>query len=123
MKASDIKDHFANMFTAFPDMNVEPQLILVNGKTLFAVSLIQGTNSGTLKMHDMPDQAATNKKIGFLVFDKVTTNDAGKVTEEWRFADPATMMGQLGLLPKDAAAEAPGDREGHGQRPGDRGRD
>ena len=102
MKADDLKQHFASMFAAFPDMNDEPQVILVNGKTLFAVSLIQGEHKGTLKMHDMPDVPATNKKVGFLVFEKATTNDAGKVTEAWRFADPATMMGQLGLMPKDA---------------------
>jgi ketosteroid isomerase-like protein len=50
----------------------------------------------------MPEMPATHKKIGMFMTHKLALNDANKVTEEWGFADPATMMFQLGLAPKDA---------------------
>jgi predicted ester cyclase len=106
-KADELKQHFTNMFTAFPDMEHEPQVVLVNGKTIFAVSLMTGTQKGTLKMHDMPDVPATNKKVGFLTFEKLTINDANKISEGWRFSNPPTMLGQLGLLPKEAPPVRP----------------
>jgi predicted ester cyclase len=93
------------MRAAFPDMKHTPQLVLVNGRTIFAVNLVTGTQDGTLKLPGMPDVPATHKKIGFLMAHKLTINDENKATEEWAFFDPGTMMGQLGLLPKDAPAK------------------
>jgi ketosteroid isomerase-like protein len=46
---------------------------------------------------------ATNKKLGMLFFHRLKINDANKATEEWFIDDASTMMGQLGMLPKEAS--------------------
>jgi predicted ester cyclase len=58
-------------------------------------------------MPGMPPIPATNKKVGMLFFHKLALNDQNKATEEWAFDDPSTMMGQLGLAPKDAPPTRP----------------
>ena len=104
MKGDDLQKHFADMKVAFPDMKHEPQLIAVSGRSIYAVALMTGTQSGVLKMPGMPDVPPTNKKIANFMFHKITLNDANKATEEWAFADMGTMMSQLGLSPKGAPA-------------------
>lgn len=100
MKGTDqLVGMFASMHKAFPDMKMQPQLVLVNGRNIFAVDLSTGTNSGPLAMPGMPEMPATNKKIGTLFFHRLAIDDANKATEEWAFEDPLTFMGQLGKLP------------------------
>jgi predicted ester cyclase len=89
--------------TAMPDMKLEPQLVLVNGRNILAVVLTTGTHSGPLTT-PMGEVAATNKKVGMLMFHRLAINEENKATEEWTFVDPATMMGQLGQMPKEAGA-------------------
>jgi len=102
MKGDQLKGMFAAMQTAFPDMKFAPQLILVNGRNLFAVAIETGTSEGTLKMPPMPDLPATHKKMGDLFFHHLQFNDANKVSEEWGFEDMGTFMSQMGLAPKGA---------------------
>jgi predicted ester cyclase len=94
------------MRTAFPDFKGEPLLVLVSGRNLFAFYLMTGTNSGSMKMGDQ-EMPATNKKTSSLMFHKLAINDENKATEEWAFHDPFTMMGQLGVLPKEAGPTRP----------------
>ena len=100
------------MKTAFPDIKHEPQLILVNGRNIFAATLITGTNDGALQMPGMPAIPATHKKIGFMMFHRLTVNDANKAGEEWDYLDPSTMMAQLGLMPKSAPPKRPAMEKG-----------
>jgi predicted ester cyclase len=102
IKADELKAHFTSMRAAFPDMKVSPQIVLVNGRTIYSVGMMSGTNEGEMKHEGMPAMPATHKKVGIFMAHKLAVNDANKVTEEWAFADPATMMFQLGLAPKEA---------------------
>jgi len=92
-----------DMKAAFPDMKIQPQLVIVNGRNIYGVGLHTGTQSGPMKMPGQPEIPATNKKVGALYFHKLAVNDANKVTEEWGFADHGTMMAQLGLAPKGSS--------------------
>jgi len=112
MKIDDLKSHFTEMRAAFPDMKVTPQIVLVNGRTIFAIGLITGTNEGPMKHEGMPEMPATHKKIGAFMAHKLAFNDANKVTEEWAFSDPGTIMFQLGMAPKDAPPKRPAADKG-----------
>jgi steroid delta-isomerase-like uncharacterized protein len=59
-----------------------------------------------------PEVPPSNKKVGVMFFHKLAVNDANLVTEEWSYGDPATMMGQLGALPKDAPPVRPASDKG-----------
>jgi predicted ester cyclase len=95
-----LKNQFTMMRKAFPDFKLTPQLVMVNGRNILAVNLVQGTNSGPMEMPGAPAMPATNKKFGQLMFHRLTINDQNKATEEWAYADPMTMMAQLGMGPK-----------------------
>jgi len=83
-------------------MKWTPQIVLVNGHTIFSIALSTGTHEGTMKMPGMPDVPATHKKFGMLVSHELKLADDGKAKEETGFEDEGTMAFQLGLLPKDA---------------------
>ena len=106
MKRDEVLPMFKDMRVAFPDSKMEPQLILVNGRNLLAVSLTSGTHEGPMKS-PMGEIPATKKKYGQLMYHRLAVNDENKVTEEWAYFDPGTMMGQLGLLPKGAPPSRP----------------
>jgi len=101
-KAADVVAYFTAMRAAMPDFKLQPQVVMVNGRTVIAVVLETGMHSAALKMPGMPELPATNKKLGALLMHKLAFNDANKATEEWVFADSATMLAQLGVLPKEA---------------------
>jgi predicted ester cyclase len=102
-----IKKEFEMVKAAFPDWKMTPQLVIVSGRNILAVELSTGTNSGAMKEPGMPEMPATNKKMGMLMFHRLTLNDQNKATEEWMYQDPTTMMGQLGMLGKDAPPVRP----------------
>jgi steroid delta-isomerase-like uncharacterized protein len=106
MTGAELMPQFQTMRTAFPDMKFEPQLIVVNGRTIIAVVLMTGTNEGPLKT-PMGELPATKKKVGALVYERLAMNDENKATERWGIGDPATMMSQLGQLPKGAPPMRP----------------
>jgi len=95
--AAIVEDAFM-LRAAFPDAKAAPQLVLVSGRTVVGVLLVTGTNSGPMKMgdHELP---ASNQKIGMLVFQALTWNDANLITEEWVVVDGNSMAAQLGLSP------------------------
>jgi len=90
-----------NTKAAFPDIKTAPQLVIVDGRTIFAVELTTGTHEGTLKT-PQGDVPATHKTIGLVFFHKLAIDDDNKMTEEWAYKDARTFLGQLGMLPKDA---------------------
>jgi len=99
--------YFKAMKTGFPDWKLTPQLVLINGRDILAIELSTGTNTADWKSPDGHDMKKTDKKIGLLMFHRLTINDENKATEEWVYEDPGTMMGQLGLLPKEAPPMRP----------------
>jgi predicted ester cyclase len=104
--ADAVIDWFKSQHTAFPDMKMQPQVVLVNGRNILAVALITGTHTGTLK-GPMGEVPATNKKMGQLMFHRLTINDENRANQEWAYFDPHTMAFQLGLTPKEAPAMRP----------------
>ncbi len=102
---------FKTQAAAFPDMKIQPQLVMVSGRNIFGVGLMTGTHTGTLKT-PMGEIPATNKKIGQLMFHRIAISDENRATEEWAYYDPSTMMGQLGLLPKEAPPMRPAIEKG-----------
>ena len=94
-------EFFKGQAIAFPDMKLEPQLVMVDGRDILGVFLFTGTHTGTMKS-PMGDVPATNKKVGQLILHRLKIDDENKAAEEWEFVDPGTMMGQLGLMPKGA---------------------
>jgi predicted ester cyclase len=105
-KADDLVGMLQSMKAGMPDFKMQPQLIMVSGRNILAATLVTGTHTAPMKspMGEMP---ATNKKIGTLFFHRLAISDANKATEEWAYSDPATMMGQLGMAPKEAPPTRP----------------
>jgi len=93
------------MKSAFPDMRIRPQLVIVSGPNVLAVELITGTHEGTMQLPGAPDLRATHRKIGTLSFQRLAFSD-GKA-EEWTCNDPRTLSGQLGQLPERAGPTRP----------------
>jgi ketosteroid isomerase-like protein len=75
---------------------------MVSGRSILAVNLVTGTHTGTLKTAT-GDAPATNKKVGLLMFHRMAINAANKATDEWAYADAATMLAQLGIARKGMA--------------------
>jgi len=111
MKRDEVVPMFKDMRAAFPDEKIEPQLIFVNGRNILAVMLMSGTHEGPMKT-PMGEIPATKKKFGALMYHRLAMNDENKATEEWSYFDPATMMGQLGLSPKEAPPSRPAMEKG-----------
>jgi predicted ester cyclase len=95
------------MRAAFPDMKMDPQVVIVSGRNVYGVSLMTATHTGPMEMPGMAPVPATNKKIGMLFFHKLALDDENKAKEEWAYMDPMTFMGQLGLTPKGAPPVRP----------------
>lgn len=96
--------YFESMRTAMPDWMIEPQLVLVSGRSIHAVNLVTGTHTGTLKLPDDRELAATNDKVGLLMYQHLQTNEDNKTVEEWDYLDHHTLQDQLGASPEGAAA-------------------
>ncbi|MEJ7604131.1 MAG: ester cyclase [Kofleriaceae bacterium] len=94
---------FTAMRAAFSDLRLAPQHVFVHGRTLLAVGLMTGTHDGAMKTA-LGEIAPTKKRIGILFFHKLAVNELDKATEEWWFGDPATLLGQIGALPKGSAS-------------------
>lgn len=107
--ADAVVAQFTAMRAAFPDLKTLPQIVFVNGRNILAVGLMTGTHEGAMKT-PMGDIEPTKKKIGMWFFHKLAINDENKATEEWWFGDPATMVGQLGQLPKGTAFRPASDK-------------
>lgn len=85
-------------WTAFPDLEAEPQLTLVNGNKAAVIAWTHGTNTG-----DTPMGKATGKEVGMLEAQYVELGPDGKVVLDEHYADDVTMMAQLGIIPMPAA--------------------
>jgi predicted ester cyclase len=91
------KDHAA----AFPDMKGTVDLTLVNGKTALTLAILTGTNTGPMRspQGEMPP---TGKKVGMMMAHVIEFGEDNKAAHTWEYADPATMMFQLGMSPGPA---------------------
>ena len=85
---------FKMIAAAFPDMNWEPEDILVDGDKAVARTRFSGTNDG--EFMGMP---ATGKDVSVPVIDTVRFGDDGLAREHWGVFDMMGLMTQLGALP------------------------
>lgn len=101
--ADSVIGYYTDMRKAMPDFKLEPQLVLVSGRNILAITLMTGKQTGPLKAQ-AGELKASDKTVGMLTLHHVKTNDDNKATEEWEYSDNKTMLGQLGLLPKEQGA-------------------
>lgn len=79
------------LWTGFPDLKVEPQLIAAAGTAQVSVDLLTGTNRGALL-----GQPATQKPVGLLAARLLQLAPTGEIVDEQLFVDEASLRGQLG---------------------------
>jgi predicted ester cyclase len=88
-----LKETIRAVRTAFPDLKVVPEQIVVEGDLLMARVRMTGTNRGPWE-----GGPATNKAFDIDSVD-IVRYQAGRVVEHWEVMDRLTMLQQLGLLP------------------------
>lgn len=96
--AQRAKIAFAQLFSAFPDLNVTIHDQLAEGDKVMTRKVLRGTHQG-LFIGVEP----TGKQIEFEVIDIVRLEN-GKVVEHWAIQDRLALMQQLGLIPAAEAA-------------------
>jgi len=80
--------------TAFPDLRMDPEDVLVSGDKAVARVRATGTHQG--EFMDMP---ATGKSIDVQLIDIIRFGDDGLAHEHWGVVDTMAMMQQLGVVP------------------------
>jgi steroid delta-isomerase-like uncharacterized protein len=92
-----VMDFFRMYRTAFPDLRMDPQDVLVSGDKVVARVRATGTHQG--EFMGIP---ATGKRIDVQLVDIVRFADDGCAHEHWGVFDAMTMMQQLGVVPAPA---------------------
>ncbi|MGE3795515.1 MAG: ester cyclase [Dehalococcoidia bacterium] len=92
-----VLDMFRMYVSAFPDMVMMPDDVLVDGDKAVARVTVTGTNEGPFM--GMP---ATGRRVEVQVIDIMRFGHDGLVHEHWGLMDALGMMQQLGALPEDA---------------------
>jgi steroid delta-isomerase-like uncharacterized protein len=88
-----LKDFVTQIRTAFPDLQMAADDLIVEGDRLAVRSTMRGTHEG-----DFMGIAATGKKVEVSNFDFVRfEND--QAAEHWGAIDSDALMGQLGVAP------------------------
>jgi len=81
------------LWAGFPDLRVQPQLILAADHHVVSVDLLAGNNRGAFL-----GQPATDHPIGLVAARALDLDDRGHVGNELLVVDEATLRGQLGDL-------------------------
>jgi len=89
-----VKQFFHMYKTAFPDLRMEAQDILVSGDKVVARARATGTHQG--EFLGMP---ATGKSFDVQLIDIIRFGDDGLAREHWGVFDALAMMQQLGVIP------------------------
>ena len=85
---------FRMYISAFPDLRMHPDDILVSGDKAVARVTVTGTNHG--EFMGMP---ATGRHVEVQAIDIMRFGDDGLVREHWGVVDAMAMMQQLGAVP------------------------
>jgi len=89
-----VKAFFRMYISAFPDMRMESQDVLMSGDKVVARSRATGTHQG--EFMGMP---ATGKRIDVQLIDILRFGDDGLAHEHWGVFDQLAMMQQLAAIP------------------------
>jgi steroid delta-isomerase-like uncharacterized protein len=84
---------FSGMRTAFPDMNVTPELIVQDEDTIAFAYTLNGTQTGPLGK--IPP---TGKKVRIRGM-QISKFKDGKMVERWGSSDERTLLKQIGVIP------------------------
>ena len=84
--------------TAFPDVHLDVTLMIAQGNYVVAHWTATGTHTGPLPTPTGNSIPATGKKVVVKASDTYELKD-GKIFRSWSFADMASFLGQLGLMP------------------------
>ena len=90
---------FGMLLTAFPDLRMNPDDVLVDGDKAVARVTMTGTNQG--EFMGMP---ATGRAVDVQVIDIMRFDGDGLVAEHWGVLDSMAMMQQLGAVPEAGPA-------------------
>jgi steroid delta-isomerase-like uncharacterized protein len=89
-----VKQFFAMLRSAFPDLRMEVREMLADDDLVSVRVIATGTHEG-----DFMGMTASGRRIEVQVFDILRIRD-GQVTEHWGLMDAMTMMQQLGGIPE-----------------------
>lgn len=89
-----VKQFFAMLRSAFPDLRMEVREMLADDDLVSVRVIATGTNEG-----DFMGMSSSGRRIEVQVFDILRIRD-GQVTEHWGLMDAMTMMQQLGGMPE-----------------------
>ena len=90
-----VLDLFRMYRSAFPDLNMHADEVLVSGDKTISRVTVTGTHQG-----EWLGMAPTGSRIDVKVIDIMQFDDAGLVREHWGLMDTLTMMQQLGAIPE-----------------------
>ena len=89
-----VKQFFAMLRSAFPDLRMEVREILADGDLVSARVVVTGTHE-----EDFMGMPSSGNHIEVQVFDMVRIRD-GQVTEHWGLMDAMSIMRQIGGMPE-----------------------
>jgi steroid delta-isomerase-like uncharacterized protein len=94
-----VLEFFRMYRTAFPDLQMHAEEVLVSGDKTITRARATGTHQGELM--GMPP---TGKNVDVELIDIMQFNDAGMIREHWGLVDMLSMMQQLGAIPEGPPA-------------------
>jgi len=89
-----LKGAIVSLRTPFPDLKVTVEEIIASGDKTWARLTGRGTHLGPFM-----GRPPTGKSFAITIID-ICRFENGKIVEHWGVADRASLMGQLGLLPR-----------------------
>jgi steroid delta-isomerase-like uncharacterized protein len=89
-----VVEFFRMYRSAFPDLHMDAEDVLVSGDKSVARVRATGTHRGELM--GIPP---TGKRVDVELIDIMQFNDAGSVRDHWGLVDTMAMMQQLGVVP------------------------
>jgi predicted ester cyclase len=93
-----VKQFFTQMRTAFPDLHVEPVVIMEEGDRVIARFHMTGTHEG-----DFAGLPPTGRRVAIDGYDEVRIV-GDRAAEHWGAMDGLVLMRQLGAVPEGAPA-------------------
>jgi steroid delta-isomerase-like uncharacterized protein len=94
-----VLEFFRMYRTAFPDLRMDAEEVLVSGDKTVTRARATGTHAGELM--GMP---ATGNRVDVQLIDIMRFDDAGMICEHWGLVDMLSMMQQLGAIPEGPPA-------------------
>lgn len=97
-----IKGWWGMVLQAFPDLEVEFQILFGDGDLVIENSIVRGTHEGQFMM-----VGPTGRKVAFDMTNMYRIS-SGKIVERWGAYDTPGLMGQLGMVRGGPLAAGPG---------------